>query len=333
MHDTRKQVNTQFRPVGDLYRPIDDEMRQVKRMIHEELSGDESLVELLCRHVSRYQGKMLRAALLLLTGKACGSITPVHLDFAVVIELLHLATLIHDDVLDQAKIRRQSTTVNQLWGNEPSVLLGDFLLSKAFHRCTKSENYRVMQQISESAKIVCQGELLQCMTRHDWQMTEERYMDIIHMKTGVLYQVCCRIGASLAGGSDEEIAALDEYGRLLGSSFQIVDDLLDVVGREDQTGKTLGTDFDQAKPTLPTIHFCRSAGPKERDRLIHLLSRADRQNNEIRALLDAAGSLQYTRSRADMLISQARDKLQTLKASEARDSLAQIADFVVKRSC
>jgi octaprenyl-diphosphate synthase len=153
------------------------------------------------------------------------------------------------------------------------------------------------------------------------------------MKTGVLYEFCCRIGAFLAGGNQEQISALETFGRLIGESFQIIDDLLDLTGRESEVGKTLRTDLLQGKPTLPIIHFLQQADEHDRKLIIGLLNDPESEIQQIRALLDASKSLQYTERRASLLVMQAREKLQTLKAGPARDSLAELADFVVKRSC
>jgi len=333
MHETRTQRTTSTKPAGDLYREVDQEMRSVREMISEELTGDDPLISTLCRHVAKYQGKMLRPAILLLSGKACGTVTDKHVTHAAVIELLHLATLIHDAVLDSADLRRQSPTANQLWGNETSVLLGDFLISKAFDLCNRFYIEQAANELSQSAKTICQGELLQCMSRHDWDMTESRYQQIIEMKTARLYQLCGGLGAILSDAPESTRQALEEYGRLLGCSFQITDDLLDILGDQQTTGKTLGTDLRQEKPTLPLIHFCRVADAASRQTLFDLLERQQEDSRyELRRLLDRFGSLEYAWNRAQSLIEQARESLQSLKASPARESLAQIADFVIKRT-
>jgi octaprenyl-diphosphate synthase len=315
----------------ELYRPIERELGQVREQLMLQLRSDDAQIDVMCKHVSRYQGKLLRPAVLLLSGKACGSINEEHITYGVIIELLHLATLIHDDVLDQASLRRKSITTNELWGNEASVLLGDYLLSRAFDLCNKTGNLKINQIISGVAGTICQGELLQCMSRGQWDISEERYLEIIHMKTGCLYQVCCRIGAELSIGSAAGVEALDRYGLLIGRGFQIADDLLDIIGTEPKAGKTLGSDLAQAKPTLPTIHFYRESDPKARGELIDLIK--NDKKDEILALLKGRGSLKYTQECAEEFIRQAKDELKTLEASQAGQALAAIADFVVRRSC
>jgi octaprenyl-diphosphate synthase len=318
-------------PFGDLYGPVSQELGLVRDRLVVELHSDDPQIDAMCGHVSRYQGKLLRPAVLLLSGKACGGLVDDHISFGVIIELLHLATLIHDDVLDQAKLRRRSMTANELWGNESSVLLGDYLLSKAFDLCNRTGHLKINRTISEVAQTICRGELLQCMNRGRWDLDEKRYLEIIHMKTGCLYQMCCRIGGELGGGSATEIEALEGYGRLIGQGFQMIDDLLDIVGRERQTGKTLGSDLAQAKPTLPTIHFYRQADETLRGCLINLIHK--NKNDEILALLKGQGSLEYSQKCADEFIRQAKEKLETLKATPARQALAQVADYIVRRSC
>jgi octaprenyl-diphosphate synthase len=315
------------------YREVETELETIRHRLDRQLLGEGGQIDALCRHVDQYRGKMLRPTLLLLSGRACGELNSRHIDYGTLIELLHLATLIHDDVLDQAKVRRQSVTVNNLWGNEAGVLLGDFLLSKVFDLTNQIEEPANNRQFSEAAKTVCRGELMQSLCRRKWDMTEEQYREIIRMKTGVLYQFCARIGAGLAGGSEEEISAMDDFGRLIGESFQIADDLLDIVGRESRTGKTLGTDLLQGKPTLPIIHYLRQSDADGREKIIGLLTASEIEIYKIRALLEEAGSLQYTQEQARRLSQEARQKLRTLKASPARDSLTELADFVVKRSC
>jgi octaprenyl-diphosphate synthase len=190
-----------------------------------------------------------------------------------------------------------------------------------------------VSRLSQLAQTICQGELLQCLTREDWAMTEERYLEIIGKKTGSFYEECCRLGAELSGGTRAEQAALEDYGRLIGSSFQITDDLLDILGREDETGKTLGTDILQCKPTLPIIHFCRVSDPGSRNALIQFIQDPHETKQEIRSLLDRSGSLAYAWTRAEEMASRAQEKLRTLKATAAREALIAIADFVVKRTC
>lgn len=315
------------------YHIIETELDSIRRRLDEQLLCETGAISSLCRYVNKYRGKMLRPALLLLAGQACGTLNARHLDYGMLIELLHMATLVHDDVLDQAKVRRQSATINSLWGNETSVLLGDFLLSKVFDLTNQINEPAINRQFSNAAEIVCRGELLQSLCRRKWDMTEEEYREIIRMKTGTLYEICARIGAQLAGGSEEEISSLEYFGRCIGESFQIADDLLDITGRENRTGKTLGTDLLQGKPTLPIIHYLRRADTHDREKFIGLLNASEINFYEIRALLEEAGSLQYTNEQAQRLSQEAREKLQTLKASPARGSLAELADFVVKRSC
>jgi len=334
MHATSNAVELSGRPSDDfpLYRPVAEEMRIVRDRLRKELSSEETTVDGLCRHVARYQGKMLRPAVLLLSGRCFGLPAETHLRFAVIIELVHLATLIHDDVLDQAQVRRRVMTVNRLRGNEASVLLGDLLLSKAFDLCNEAGDGQASRELSRMAKSACQGELLQCLSRTNWDLSEERYLQIIEMKTASLFEFCCRLGARLSGAGPEDQDHLARYGRRLGIAFQIADDLLDIIGREDETGKTLGTDLTQGKPTLPLIHFCREADPDRRRRLIRSFEDPDTSRGDVRAVLDGLGSLEYAWNRAQGLVAGAQEELETLKASPARDALAAVGDFVVKRT-
>jgi octaprenyl-diphosphate synthase len=333
INDTHTETENIASNANELYGIIETEMAAVREGIEGELRSTEELINPLCSYISRYQGKMLRPAVLLLSGKACGPVGRKHVDYSVVMELVHLATLVHDDVLDEAKIRRKSATVSRLWGNEPSVLLGDYLLSKGFGVCARVGDLETIRELSQVAQTICQGELLQCLTREDWAMTEERYLEIIGMKTAIFYQVCCRLGAKESQGTTEEQSALEEYGRLIGNSFQITDDLLDIVGRENEAGKTLGTDISQCKPTLPIIHFCRLSDPGSYKYFLELIHDPKDTRPEILSLLDRSGSLEYSWGRAGEMAGRAREKLRTLKASAAREALDAIAEFVVKRTC
>jgi octaprenyl-diphosphate synthase len=320
--------------------PIADAMEKVRTLLDRQLQMDYSQLKELSEHASRRRGKMLRPILLLLSGQAVGTIGPKHINLAAVVELLHQATLVHDDVLDGAQLRRKLPTASSLWGNEASVLLGDYMLSKAFDLCNEAGDFQASKAISETAGQICQGELLQCVRRKEWQMDEVNYLEIIDLKTASLYRLCCYLGCTLAGGIPEQSDASARYGQAIGGAFQIADDLLDIFGQEEHVGKTLGSDLAQAKPTLPIIHCLRQTQPGVKNSMLDLLESCDTHGNgldrtvveKIHALLKQNGSLQYAWAKARQLTAKAKRELEVLPDCLARSSMMTIADFVVERS-
>ena len=251
----------------NLYQPVRAELDEVERILHTEVHSDNPFIGLLMKHGFRLGGKRLRPALVLLSGKACGQLQKKHLVLAAAVELIHTATLIHDDVLDEATLRRHLDTVNARWGNEVSVLLGDYLLARSICLVTALDDSYASQRIGEASRIMCEGELRQVESRGDFGLTEEQYVDIIAAKTAALCACCCRLGAHCSGAERDLEEALAQYGRQLGIAFQITDDVLDVQGDEAIAGKSLGTDLAKQKPTLPLIRLLGQATPDDRARL------------------------------------------------------------------
>src|SRR3954467_14159843 len=270
--------------LGALTDCIRTELEAVERLFHEELPSDLPGVNTLIKHVSRFRGKMLRPTLVLLAGKACGQLSDAHVVVATVVEMVHMATLVHDDVLDEAELRRKGATINHLKGNEAAVMLGDYLISHSFHLCSSLGSQMASREIGRTTNEVCEGELLQIDNRNNLNLTEETYFDIIGRKTAGLTATCCLLGARLSGADESVARKLDTFGRALGTAFQIQDDLLDITGDTATVGKTLGIDAEKGKLTLPMIHFLRTAPAEHRALMRSLLSdpspdRADRLRN------------------------------------------------------
>jgi octaprenyl-diphosphate synthase len=277
-------------------------------------------------------GKRLRPALVLLSAKAIGEVTPAHIVLSAVVEMIHTATLVHDDVLDEADIRRHCETINARNDNEASVLVGDFLFTHAFALASSLETTFACQTIGRATNTVCAGELRQIGSRANFDLSEAEYLSIIEAKTAELCACCCRLGAHYAGAGPEREEALARFGRNLGIAFQIADDLLDLVGSESAMGKSLGTDLDKQKPTLPIIHLLKHCSAPERRQAVSLLASHDRMAREqLRALLDQRGSLAYTRAKAEQFAAAARDETRLLPAGPARDVLATLTELVVSR--
>jgi octaprenyl-diphosphate synthase len=321
------------RRLRDAYAPIASSLIESERIFREELGSQSDFVQRLVDHAARFRGKQLRPALVLLTAQACGGVRPAHPVVAAVVEMIHTATLVHDDILDEADVRRHAATINAEWGNEAAVLLGDYLFTHAFHLAASLESTYACRVIGRATNLVCEGELQQIHHRGDLDLDEASYYEIVRGKTAELTAVSCRLGAHYAGAGPEACEALDRFGRDLGVAFQIADDLLDLYGEEVATGKTLGTDLEKQKLTLPVIHLLRTAGPAESERIRRLISSASsiETRSTLRPLLESSGALDYAWRRARGFIESARSELEILPPSVARDTLAGLTQLVVRR--
>lgn len=312
--------------------PLQPDLEKVERVLAEALGSPRPHVARLVEHLGHYRGKRLRPALLLLTARACGQVTPAHHVLGAVVEMIHTATLVHDDVLDGAAVRRHAVTVNARWGNQTSVLLGDYLFTHAFHLTSTLGDARACELIGEATNRVCEGELHQVCERGNLELSEAEYFDIIDGKTAELTSCCCRLGALYAGMTAEVVENLARYGRGLGLAFQIADDLLDLIGEERATGKSLGTDLDQQKLTLPLIRMLHRApaGVGERVRQI-VDSPGNHKREALAPLLAESGALAYARRKAEEFTAQARAELACLPSSPWRDLLEGLTGQVVHR--
>jgi octaprenyl-diphosphate synthase len=289
-------------------------------------------IERLITHIHSRPGKMLRPGLVLLSGLSCGQVNCEHIKVAAIFELIHEATLLHDDVLDEADKRRGQQSLNRLCGNESAVLLGDFLLSKVFSMSARL-NSDVAGAIAATAGITCQGELNQNLQKRNWNLTQEQYIEIIADKTAEIFRSCCHIGARLSSAEEDTARKLGDYGLNLGIAFQIADDVLDIVGNEEKAGKTLGTDFAETKPTLPLIHLLASSNGERREQIISFISRAGPEaSNEVAEILASNGSVEYSRDCVRQYVSRAINSLRSLPDSEAKSALVDTAKFVANRA-
>ena len=346
-----------------------EELMRVERRFVEELSSDLSCVNRLVQHIERYRGKMLRPTLVLLSARAAqrdGSIangSPAGDSasgasrerevVAAVVEMVHMATLVHDDILDDADIRRRGSTVNRLVGNESAVMLGDYLISHAYHLCNSLDRPWIGRAISATTNTVCEGELLQLSNRRNWSLDEATYREIIRRKTGSLCGACCRIGARLQGVDEAVIQHLGRFGEQLGEGFQIVDDLLDLTGDEAMVGKTLGRDLAKGKLTLPLLRMLASLPATQRKEAAALLDRLSDANHpqtpgngsrpvdedavrqdsqQLLAMLERSGAVETSFEQARSLIDRAKACLTEVAAdSPARRTLLTMADRVIER--
>ena len=322
-----------------LYAPVFEELQQSEVLLQKELRSTHNEVDEMIQHGCRLGGKRLRPVLLLLSAKANGRVVPAHLVLAAVVEMIHTATLIHDDVLDEATLRRHVETCNERWDNKPSVLLGDYLFTHAFYLASTLGSNFACQTIGKATNIVCEGELRQIRSCTHFDLGEATYLDIITAKTASLCECACRLGAYFGnsdedGNSDEEIVnRFASYGLNLGIAFQIIDDLLDVVGTEDKVGKSLGTDLNQHKPTLPLIHVLEQLDSADKSHVLTSLTQAGTNGREIlQPWFERFDTENYVKQKAESFARQAFQALEPLPGNEALDTLRQIPEFVLHRS-
>jgi len=310
------------------------DLAAVDATIRRELASDVVLVNQVSEYIIGAGGKRLRPLLVLLAARAAGA-PPLgpQVMAAVVIEFIHTATLLHDDVVDGSHQRRGRDTANEVWGNSASVLVGDFLYSRAFQMMVRLKSLRVMEIMADATNVIAEGEVLQLMNAHDPDTSESRYLEVIYRKTARLFEAGAQIAAVLAGGAPPVERALACYGRHLGNAFQLVDDSLDYRGSPAERGKNVGDDLAEGKPTLPVIHALRSGSPEQQA----LLRRAIESGGleELPAVLKAiesAGGLEYTARLAQGEADQALAALEPLPESVHGDALRQLAGFAVSRS-
>ncbi|MCE9634187.1 MAG: polyprenyl synthetase family protein [Planctomycetes bacterium] len=288
----------------------------------------------LVEHVRGFGGKRLRPAMVLLAGRAVNpeKTGDQHARLGAVVELIHTATLVHDDILDGALMRRGRPTLHKMEGQEVAVLLGDFLLASAYAEAA-SISGGAAHYLAHVTRQVCQGEVLQVHERGNLDLEEKTYLEIIEKKTAILYAASCRVGAEYAGGTAEEIAALDAFGLGIGMAFQVIDDVLDLVGDEQVVGKSLGTDLQRQKMTLPLIHFMRTADSAIVASVRDALSsgRGFEMASVIRDAVVANGSVDAARDRAEKMVVDASARLDVLRPSRERETLRRIADYVLER--
>ncbi len=331
----RHRIESRGRIPDGLQKPyalIQDDLDATDRLLLDELRSDYPFVDELAKYGFRLGGKRMRPALVFLSGMACGRPSRDHLLLAAAVEMVHTATLIHDDVLDEATIRRHLATVNARWDNEASVLLGDYLFSRALCLAADVETTHACRVLSETAKIMCEGELRQVYSRGDFALSEQAYLDIIAAKTSELCACSCHLGAHYAGADPDHCAALTRYGRHLGIAFQITDDILDLVGDERATGKSLGTDLVKQKATLPLIRLLSQSTRPQQEELLALLSRSENHHREsLRPWIQQGDAIEYSQQKAAAEIQQAKRQLADLPQTPARDALETMAEFVIVR--
>ncbi len=315
-----------------IYDTVADDFSRVNDLIIKRLSSDVPLVEKIAQYIIESGGKRLRPLLVLLSSRALGYNKDEHLKLAAVIEFLHTATLLHDDVVDTSDMRRGRSTANARWGNAPSVLVGDFLYARAFEMMVELQNLRIMDVLSHATAVIAEGEVLQLMNVKNPDVSEDKYMEVIHNKTAMLFEAASHTGALLAGADEAREQALRAYGKHLGLAFQLVDDVLDYRGDAEAMGKNVGDDLAEGKPTLPLIYAMTKGSDDEKQ----LIRRAIRKGglDDLPAILQivaSSGALEYTMAKAREQAALAADCLNALPASDHKEALVLLTDVAVAR--
>jgi octaprenyl-diphosphate synthase len=313
--------------------PIAADTAAVDALIRRELHSDVALVNQIAEYIISAGGKRIRPALVLLFANAWGYHGRDHLALAAIVEFIHTATLLHDDVVDESSLRRGRETANALFGNAASVLVGDFLYSRSFQMMVGINNMRVMRILADATNVIAEGEVLQLLNMHDPDVSEARYLQVIRSKTAKLFEAAAQLGALIAGAPEDQVEAAAEYGRSLGTAFQLIDDVLDYSGNAVDIGKNVGDDLREGKPTLPLIYLMQHGTPEQRELVRSCIEHGDEAHfGAVLAAVTESGALNYTRQQAEIAARKASDTIARISPSDFKNSLLQLCAFAVDRN-
>ncbi len=328
--ENKLEKNLSFDDVMLLCQP---DMHAVDQVIRERLSSDVALVNQLSHYIVNSGGKRLRPLLVLLSARSFAYQGEMHHLLAAIIEFIHTATLLHDDVVDESDLRRGNETANALFGNAASVLVGDFLYSRAFEMMVDVDNMRVMQILARTTNVIAEGEVMQLMNVHDAETTEEKYLEVIYCKTAKLFEAATRLGAVLCLRDEVEEQAMAAYGRYLGTAFQLIDDVMDYSSNSEQMGKNVGDDLAEGKPTLPLIYAMQQGTAEQADVIRSAIEKGGYDRiDEVQAIIQQTGALQYTEKMAQLQAQLAIDSLEQIPDSESKSMLITLARLSVHRN-
>jgi octaprenyl-diphosphate synthase len=312
---------------------VQADLRSVDEVIRERLKSAVPLVDRVAEHIVSGGGKRLRPLLVVLAGRACGYEGRAHIEAAAFIEFIHTATLLHDDVVDGSSLRRGRHTANEVFGNPASVLVGDFVYSRAFQMMASLNSQPVVEIMADATNVIAEGEVLQLMNAHDPETTEQRYLEVIYRKTAKLFEAGAEVAAVLALAQPAVRRALAAYGRHLGTAYQLVDDVLDYRSNPEQRGKNLGDDLAEGKPTLPLIHALKSGSETQRQAIRRAIEQGGlEQLDPVVAAIEATGGLEYAERLACRELEQALASLGALPDSSYKTGLAALARFAVEHT-
>lgn len=313
---------------------IGDDLKGVERQFKKDLESNVPLIRKVGEYVLASGGKRIRPAMLLLAARLCNYEGPRHIPLASVVEFIHTATLLHDDVVDSANLRRGIASANSLWGNEASVLVGDFLFSKSFSLMVTDGDLNILKVLADATTRIAEGEVLQLICTSDVEMTEERYIEVVACKTAVLLAAASQAGAIIGKASPQEEAALAAYGMDLGIAFQLMDDTLDYIADEKEFGKSIGHDLEEGKITLPLIETLRKCSGEDRELIAEIVVKdelAPEDFDKVFSLVNKSGGIDYTVRKAKDYIASAKAHLEIFADSPVRSAMFRLADYVVER--
>ena len=318
--------------LDDLKALVANDMQRVNQVITDNLASHVVLINQLSQHIILSGGKRLRPMLVLLTARSCGYEGEEDALLAAVIEFIHTATLLHDDVVDDSDMRRGQETASHIWGNEAAVLVGDYLYSRAFQMMVRAESMRIMSLLSDATNTIAQGEVLQLLNVNDPDTSEEKYHEVIYGKTACLFEAATQIGAILGNSDAETEAAMANFGRHLGTAFQLVDDALDYSADSEELGKNVGDDLAEGKPTLPLITAMQKASAEQTAIIRSAIKQGGLEHiDAITAIIEETGALEYTFAQAQAEAEKAKAAIAFLPESEYRQALMFLADYAVER--
>ena len=315
----------------ELIAPIADDMKAVDAVIRGRLDSEVVLIRTIADYIIGAGGKRMRPAMVLMMARALGYQGDNHRLLAAVVEFIHTATLLHDDVVDESDLRRGRETANAMFGNAASVLVGDYLYSRSFEMMVEAGSMRIMQILSEATTVIAEGEVLQLLNVHDPDVSQERYLQVVRYKTAKLFEAAAQVGAVLAGATPEQEAAAAAYGRHIGTAFQLVDDVLDYSGDAHALGKNVGDDLREGKPTLPLIRVMETGTPAQRELIRTAIQTGDADFAAVAQAIQATDALEHARRAADAEADAARQALAQLPISVYQESLLEFCAFAVNR--
>ena len=320
--------------IADVFAAYSDEMRQIEVHLDRYITSDVKLIPEVAHHLIDGGGKRFRPLLQLISSRLCGYSGEHRFPLAASIEFIHTASLLHDDVIDEAVIRRSKTSANNVWGNAASVLVGDFLYSKAFKLLSEIGDIKIVQLMSKMTNIMSEGEVFQLMKCGDTSLTEAEYLSIVEKKTAVLISAACKSGAVLGDASPTQIEALEQYGYKIGMAFQITDDTLDYMAKEEDFGKSIGKDLEEGKMTLPLIYTLAKCTEAERDKTRKTIEKKAFSPDTIRdifTLIQKSGGIDYSLNRAQQFIGEAKGGLKVFADCPEKDHLLAVAEYILSR--
>ncbi|WP_455219168.1 octaprenyl diphosphate synthase [Kaarinaea lacus] len=319
--------------IDDIYQLIESDLDNVNQLIKKRLHSEVALINQLSNYIIYSGGKRLRPVLVLLSARALNYEGNQHINLAAIVEFIHTATLLHDDVVDASDKRRGNETANAIWGNEAAVLVGDFLYSRAFQMMVDCNSMRIMEILSDATNTIAEGEVLQLLNCHDPDTSEQRYMDVIHFKTAKLFEAAGQLGAVISGASPEQEFAMAKYGMYLGTAFQLVDDVLDYSSSSEEIGKNIGDDLAEGKPTLPLIRAMTTGSADHANTIRKAITEGGREHiAEVMKAIEATDAIEYTAKIARDEANRALEMLSKIPDSRFRDALSSLAEFSINRT-